>query len=120
MTDSTLYGLASLVIGGIVSIAVAWISRPKPPEPLPAQAADRALEGADLTTVPGLAAVVLQQNQRISDLEEREEEAREHASMQDRVIAALRRYVLQLQGALTRAGTEVPEPEGEDRRLIQG
>ncbi|WP_037616480.1 hypothetical protein [Streptomyces aureus] len=122
MSSGTLSGLASLIIGGLVSIAVAWISRPKAPPGPPVQerVQDRALEGADLTTVPGLAAVLVEQHTRISELEDREEQAREHASMQDRVIAALRRYVLVLQETVRRAGTEVPEPADEDARLIQG
>ncbi|MER5653417.1 hypothetical protein ABT076_10420 [Streptomyces sp. NPDC002131] len=122
MNESTLYGAVSIIVGGLVSIAVAWISRPRIPveQSLQERPADRALENADLTTVPGLAAVVLQQNTRISELEDREEQARQHASRQDKVIAALRRYVLVLQETIRGAGTSVPEPVAEDRELIQG
>ncbi|MFB7776937.1 hypothetical protein [Streptomyces bauhiniae] len=123
MSDG-LYGLLSIVLGGIVSIIVARISRPAPAPPPPPVSLEKkerpVLEGADLSTVPGLAAVMVRQETRIGHLEEQVAQAREHSLFQDRVIAALRRYALLLEGALTRSGTPVPEPEDGDKELIRG
>ncbi|MFD7884106.1 hypothetical protein ACFV3N_16905 [Streptomyces bauhiniae] len=118
-----LYGLLSIVLGGIVSIIVARISRPTPtpPPPVSLEKKERpVLEGADLNTVPGLASVLVRQEKRIGDLETQVAQAREHSLLQDRVIAALRRYALLLEGALTRSGTPVPEPEDGDKEIIRG
>ncbi|MFD4788788.1 hypothetical protein ACFWN1_17345 [Streptomyces sp. NPDC058459] len=117
-----MYGLLSIVLGGIVSVIVARISRPTPPasSPVSLEKKPTALDGADLKTVPGLAAVLIRQETRIGDLETQVAQAREHSLFQDRVIAALRRYALLLEGALTRSGTPVPEPEDGDKELIRG
>ncbi|MGW2209898.1 hypothetical protein [Streptomyces sp. NPDC001781] len=124
MSDG-LYGLLSIVLGGIVSIIVARISRPAPAPPPPPVSLEKKerespLAGADLSTVPGLASVLVRQETRIGHLEEQVAQAREHSLLQDRVIAALRRYILLLEGALTRSGTPVPEPENGDKELIHG
>ncbi|MEV8042474.1 hypothetical protein AB0P02_01335 [Streptomyces griseoluteus] len=124
MSDG-LYGLLSIVLGGIVSIIVARISRPAPAPPPPPVSLEKkeresALAGADLSTVPGLASVLVRQEERIGHLEDQVEQAQEHSLFQDRVIAALRRYALLLEAALTRSGTPVPEPEDGDKELIRG
>ncbi|MGW2267056.1 hypothetical protein [Streptomyces koyangensis] len=114
MSDGTLLGAASIVVGGIASVVVAWISRPR------AAPTDADPPDGDLSTVAGIATVVAQQQQSIVRLEAAQARQREHSAAQDRTITALRRYVLALQGALRRSGTPIPEPEPEDADLIRG
>ncbi|MFB7285423.1 hypothetical protein [Actinacidiphila glaucinigra] len=114
MSDGTLYGLASLVLGGAFSMGVAWVSRPKQEQPKPAG------EGPDLSTVAGLADAVVALHERGETQDERITEL-EEAQRQDRLrIGAFRRYLGVLQTALRRAGLPVPEPAPEDRELING
>ncbi|MFI5755611.1 hypothetical protein [Streptomyces sp. NPDC051569] len=111
MGDGTLYGLGSLLIGGAFSVVVAWISRPAPPTPQDVPAAIEPDDGR-LTTVEGIAAVVVQQGRRIHQLEA------EQAGTTARV-GALTRYVRVLKGTIASLGGEVPEPVHEDRHLIE-
>ncbi|MGX9921800.1 hypothetical protein ACWIG4_18320 [Streptomyces sp. NPDC002248] len=111
MGEGTALGALSVVVGGIASVVVAWISKPR----------DRADDGEpDLSTLAGIAAVVTEQQQRIRDLEAAQVAQREHAAVQDRTIGALRRYVLRLQAALRSTGAPVPEPDPDDADLIRG
>ncbi|MFC8176517.1 hypothetical protein [Streptomyces sp. NPDC057325] len=105
--QSELTGVLSILVGGLVSVVVAWISRPRPRKDESEEEEPR----QDLTTIAGIAAVVAEQGVRISELEA----AREHDG---RVIAALRRYVLALKTAMRTAGVEPPEPAPDDVPLI--
>ncbi|MFJ4434616.1 hypothetical protein [Streptomyces sp. NPDC088923] len=113
MGEGTALGALSVVVGGIASVVVAWISKPRDRD----EGGDRE---QDLTTLAGIAAVVTEQQQRIRDLEAAQVAQREHAAVQDRTIGALRRYVLRLQAALRSTGAPVPEPDPDDADLIRG
>lgn len=113
LTDSTT-GLIAILVGGAVSIAVAWISRPRP------VVADGPADAPDLTTIAGIAAVVAQQGEQLREAEDRIEGLEAARVADGRVIRALRRYVAQLQEALRQLGTEVPEPSEDDAPLIKG
>ncbi|MFJ3170648.1 hypothetical protein ACIPJK_07660 [Streptomyces roseus] len=113
LTESTT-GLIAILVGGAVSIAVAWISRPRP---APADAPD---DAPDLTTITGIARVVAQQGEQLREAEARIQGLEIAREADGRVIRALRRYVAQLQEALRQLGTEVPEPAPDDAPLIKG
>ncbi|WP_432114004.1 hypothetical protein [Streptomyces sp. S1] len=109
-------GVLSILVGGVVSVAVAWISRPRIRKETDEEEPDGSRQ--DLTTIAGIAAVVAEQGEearrqsaRISELEA----ARAHDG---RVIAALRRYVLALKSVMREAGVEPPEPAPDDVPLI--
>ncbi|MFB7831996.1 hypothetical protein [Streptomyces sp. NPDC056056] len=118
MQSEVVTGVLSILVGGVVSVAVAWISRPR------ARKADEEEQDSgsrrDLTTIAGIAAELVQQGEelraagaRITELET----ARQHDA---RVIAALRRYVLALKTAMRDARVEPPEPAPDDAPLIAG
>ncbi|MFE7509765.1 hypothetical protein ACFU8I_00765 [Streptomyces sp. NPDC057540] len=117
MQVETVTGILSTLVGGVVAVAVAWISRPQQSkEPEDAGAEPR----RDLKTIAGIAAELVRQgdtlraaDDRITDLEA----GREHDA---RVISALRRYVLALKTAMRVAGVEPPEPAPDDAPLIAG
>ncbi|MFF4848015.1 hypothetical protein [Streptomyces sp. NPDC001194] len=113
LTESTT-GLIAILVGGGVSIAVAWISRPHPAP------AARPEDGPDLTTIAGIAAVVAQQGDQLRDAGDRIDDLEAAREADGRVIRALRRYVAQLQEAFRQLGTEVPEPAPDDAPLIKG
>ncbi|RLL67002.1 hypothetical protein D7M15_09130 [Streptomyces sp. Z26] len=95
-------GLAVTAAGGVTT---AWLGRGR--EQLvrvPAAGADEP-PPADLTTITGLATAVTQQQRQIDRMEARD--------------GALRRRVRSLEAALTAAGVPVPEPDPDDRRLIE-
>ncbi|MFD7964103.1 hypothetical protein ACFV5J_25200 [Streptomyces zaomyceticus] len=114
-------GALSILVGGVSAVAVAWISRPGARKQGPGDEAVEAVETRpDLTTIAGIAQVVVQQGEdarkdrgRISELEA----GRQHDA---RVIGALRRYVLALKTAMRDAGVEPPEPAPDDAPLIAG
>ena len=100
-TSGGLYGYASLLIGGLVAVAVAWISRARgEPEP-------------DLSTVEGLAVELVRVRGRLATLETEQEHTAD-------VMAAQGRYIVALKGALRGAGLPVPDPLPADARLING
>jgi len=119
MQSEVVTGVLSILVGGVVSVAVAYVSRPGARKAEPSEA-EPSEARPDLTTIAGIAQVVVQQGEdarkdraRIAELEA----AREHDA---RVIAALRRYVLALKGAIRDAGLEPPEPAPEDAPLVAG
>ncbi|MFF5421790.1 hypothetical protein [Streptomyces misionensis] len=108
-------GVLSILVGGVVSVAVAWISRPRARKP------DEEVEAEprqDLTTIAGIASVVAQQGERVRQQEARITELEAGRAHDSQVIAALRRYVLALRSALQDAGAETPEPAPADAHLI--
>ncbi|MGW4705005.1 hypothetical protein [Streptomyces sp. NPDC004285] len=119
MQSEVVTGVLSILVGGVVSVAVAWISRPGARKP-PDDEAESTEVRPDLSTIAGIAQVVVQQGEdarkdrgRITELEA----AREHDA---RVIGALRRYVLALKTAMRDRGMEPPEPAPDDAPLIAG
>lgn len=96
-----LYGYASLLIGGLVAVLVAWISRARgEPEP-------------DLSTIEGLAAELVRVRGRLRTVETEQQ----HAGAR---LAAHGRYITILQDALRGAGVPVPPPDPADAPLIHG
>ncbi|MFE1350040.1 hypothetical protein [Streptomyces sp. NPDC058757] len=116
MQGEAVTGVLSILVGGVVSVAVAWISRPRARKP------DEEVEAAeprqDLTTIAGIAAVVAQQGEKVREQDARISELEAGREQDGRVIAALRRYVLALRAALQEAGAEPPEPAPDDVHLI--
>ncbi|MGW6418855.1 hypothetical protein [Streptomyces sp. NPDC055055] len=120
MQSEVVTGVLSILVGGGVSVAVAWIGRPGARKPPDEEAAEPAEARPDLSTIAGIAQVVVQQGEdarkdraRITELEA----GREHDA---RVMAALRRYVLALKTAMRDRGMEPPEPAPDDAPLIAG
>ena len=117
--DGTLFGLLSILAGSVTSIVIALVTRSKGSEPdggpsAPAlvSAMEDDPDDADLTTVEGIARMVVRQGRRIRQLEA--------ASATDRArIGALYRYMLVLKGTITRLGAPVPEPDPRDADLIE-
>jgi uncharacterized coiled-coil protein SlyX len=116
MQSEAVTGVLSILVGGVVSVAVAWISRPRARKP------DEEVEAAeprqDLTTIAGIASVVAQQGEKVRQQEARITELEAGRAHDSQVIAALRRYVLALRSALQDAGAETPEPAPADAHLI--
>ncbi|MFD0429411.1 hypothetical protein ACFQ60_22295 [Streptomyces zhihengii] len=110
MNENTLYGLASLIIGGGFSVIVAMVSRPRPAA---AEVTAEQPEGS-LSTIADIASVVAAQGKRINELEAGQDAAREREAGQDRVIRALRRYVIVLQETIRGSGIPVPDPTPDD------
>jgi hypothetical protein len=119
MQTEAVTGALSILVGGVSAVAVAWISRPRARKD-PEGETEAAEARPDLTTIAGIAQVVVQQGEdarkdraRITELEAgRERDAR--------VIAALRRYVIALKTAMRERGVEPPEPAPDDAPLIAG
>ncbi|BBB00563.1 hypothetical protein RVR_10562 [Actinacidiphila reveromycinica] len=99
-TDGGLYGYVSLLLGAVVAVVVARISRTRDDEP-------------DLSTVEGLARELVRVRQRLADIEA----AQQHAGNR---LAAHGRYITVLQDALRGAGLPVPDPAAADAQLITG
>ncbi|MEW2545141.1 hypothetical protein AB0910_05050 [Streptomyces sp. NPDC047002] len=109
MDDSTtLYGAASIVLGGLFAFLTALVGRPRdrPDRPEPGEP-----DPEQLTTVAGIAAVVTQQ-QRLRDLETEQT----HTTAR---VGTLTRYVRTLKAALRSVHVPVPEPDPGDRHLIE-
>ncbi|MFD6874543.1 MULTISPECIES: hypothetical protein [unclassified Streptomyces] len=122
MISEALMGAVSITIGGLASVAVALISRPRP---APADGAPD--DGPDLTTITGIAKVVARQGEQLlqqgEDLREagvRIEQLETGRAADGRLIRALRRRCTQLEAALRQLGAEVPEPAPDDAPLIKG
>lgn len=96
-----LYGYASLIVGGMVAVMVAWVSRA------------RGEAEPDLSTIEGLAAELVRVRQRLADVEAKQLHA-------DARVAAHGRYITVLQDALHRARVPVPDPAPADAHLING
>ncbi|WP_327403812.1 hypothetical protein OG194_29525 [Streptomyces sp. NBC_01288] len=117
--DGTLFGLLSILAGSVTSIVIALVTRSKggeldtgPSAPALAPAMEDDPDDADLTTVEGIARMVVRQGRRIRQLEA--------ASATDRArIGALYRYMLVLKSTITRLGAPVPEPDPRDADLIE-
>ncbi|MFF6985582.1 hypothetical protein [Streptomyces sp. NPDC010273] len=117
--DGTLFGLLSILAGSVTSIVIALVTRSKGGEPETGPSAPALTpvveddpDDADLTTVEGIARMVVRQGRRIRQLEA--------ASTTDRArIGALYRYMLVLKGTITRLGAPVPEPDPRDANLIE-
>ncbi|MEV7584378.1 hypothetical protein [Streptomyces erythrochromogenes] len=107
-------GAMSITVGGLASIAVAWISRPR------AAPATEDTAGPDLTTIAGIAAVVAQQGEKLGAAEQRIGELETGRATDGRLIRALRRRCAQLEEALRQLGAAVPEPAPDDAPLIKG
>lgn len=101
-SPETWLGLLAVAITTAGAVAMKWLGRR---QGLPvAESAD--LDGADLTTIAGIAQVVSRQSLKISALETR--------------VAAQGRYQRLLETALRDAGLPVPRPDPEDEPLIRG
>lgn len=117
--DGTLFGLLSILAGSVTSIVIALVTRSKagesdagPTAPMLVPVAEDDADDADLTTVEGIARMVVRQGRRIRQLEA--------ASATDRArIGALYRYMLVLKATITRLGAPVPEPDPRDADLIE-
>jgi hypothetical protein len=112
--DMTLYGLIAIVAGSVTSVAIALINRDRPDEDPPAlgpAAAVEDLADPDLTTVEGIARMVVRQGRRIRQLE--------LAQADDRArIGAMSRYMHVLKQKIREMGGSVPEPDPRDAPLI--
>ncbi|MEU2077091.1 hypothetical protein [Streptomyces sp. NPDC013489] len=117
MQIETVTGGLSTLIGGVVAVAVALISRPR-------QAKEGDVDGEeprrDLTTIAGIAAELVRQGDELRTAEGRITELETGRQHDARVIAALRRYVLALKTAMRQSGVEPPEPAPDDAPLIAG
>lgn len=102
MADGTggLYGYMALIIGAMVSVTVARISRTREDEP-------------DLSTIEGLAAELVRLRGRVATLETERTKDRQQ-------LAAEGRYRRRLTAALAAAGLPVPDPDPEDIPLLRG
>ncbi|MFH9215489.1 hypothetical protein [Streptomyces globisporus] len=116
MSEGTLYGLASLVVGGGFSVAVAWVSRPRSARPEEADAVEA--ERQELTTVEGIASVVVQQGRRIHQQDLRIDQLQEEQAGTVATVGALTRYVRVLRSTISGLGHPVPAPAPEDAHLI--
>ncbi|MFD5370832.1 hypothetical protein [Streptomyces sp. NPDC127103] len=117
MQSEAVTGVLSILVGGVVSVAVAWISRPR------ARKADEEEDTGsrrDLTTIAGIAAELVQQGEELRAAEGRITELETGRQHDARVIGALRRYVLALKTVMRQAGVEPPEPAPDDASLIAG
>ncbi|MEU6294996.1 hypothetical protein [Streptomyces erythrochromogenes] len=114
MLNEATMGALSIMVGGLASIAVAWISRPRKAP------ADGPEDGPDLTTIAGIAAVVAQQGEKLGAAEQRIDELESGRAADGRLIRALRRRCAQLEEALRQLGAAVPEPAPDDAPLIKG
>ncbi|MEE1813713.1 hypothetical protein PUR59_01485 [Streptomyces sp. SP18ES09] len=119
MQSEAVTGVLSILVGGVVSVAVAWISRPR------ARKTDEEEQGEsasrrDLTTIAGIAAELVQQGEDLRAATGRITELEAARVYDARVIGALRRYVLALKTAMRTAGVEPPEPVPDDAPLIAG
>lgn len=99
-TEGGLYGWASLLLGAVVAVLVARVSRTHDDEP-------------DLSTVEGLAAELVRVRRRLSTLEA--ERARDVAR-----LGAEQRYRRSLVAAFREQGLPVPEPDPDDAALLLG
>ncbi|WP_262058506.1 hypothetical protein [Streptomyces sp. STR69] len=111
--DMTLYGLIAIVAGSVTSVAIALINRDRPDEDPPALglAIVEDLADPDLTTVEGIARMVVRQGRRIRQLE--------LAQADDRArIGAMSRYMHVLKTTIRTLGGSVPEPDPRDAHLI--
>ncbi|SFF11261.1 hypothetical protein SAMN05216251_108207 [Actinacidiphila alni] len=99
----TWLGVLAIAITTAGAVVMKWINRGRPEVQL-YEPAD--LDGADLTTIAGIATVVSRQSLKISALEAK--------------TAAQGRYQRVLVAALLRAGVPVPDPDPEDEPLIRG
>ncbi|MFE4311486.1 hypothetical protein ACFRR6_36135 [Streptomyces sp. NPDC056891] len=117
MQIETVTGVLSTLVGGVVAVAVAWISRPrqsKEPDD------DGTEPRRDLTTIAGIAAELVRQGDELRTAEGRITELETGRQHDARVIAALRRYVLALKTVMRQSGVEPPEPAPDDAPLIAG
>ncbi|MFD0053054.1 hypothetical protein ACFVHR_04920 [Streptomyces sp. NPDC127168] len=111
----TLYGLLAIVAGSVTSVAIALINRdrgePADPGGVQGPAAAEDVDDPDLTTVEGIARMVVRQGRRIRQLEV--------AQADDRArIAAMSRYMHILKQTIRTLGGSVPEPDPRDVHLI--
>ncbi|MFE5544551.1 hypothetical protein [Streptomyces sp. NPDC057677] len=118
MQSEVVTGVLSILVGGGVSVAVAWIGRPR------AKKSDEEVEDSgtrrDLTTIAGIAAELVQQGEELRAATSRITELEAGRQHDARVIGALRRYVLALKTAMRDARVEPPEPAPDDASLIAG
>ncbi|MFJ2731383.1 hypothetical protein [Streptomyces sp. NPDC087317] len=108
----TAYGLLAILAGSVTSVVIALINRDRadPPEPGPAPAIED-VDDPDLTTVEGIARMVVRQGRRIRQLEV--------AQADDRArLGAMSRYMHVLKQTIRQLGGEVPEPDPRDAHLI--
>ncbi|MEU8710930.1 hypothetical protein [Streptomyces sp. NPDC048663] len=105
----TLYGLLAILAGSVTSVVLAVINRDRPDPP--AEAVVEEVNDPDLTTVEGIARMVVRQGRRIRQLEVAQADA------QDR-IGAMSRYLHTLKQTIRQLGGSVPEPDPRDAHLI--
>jgi hypothetical protein len=105
-----------IILGILASAGVvlaARVARPPKEQPVP--------HGQqDLTTISGLAEVLVRQGEQIEELQRQHAEHEAHARIQDLTIRALRRWATALQEALRSTGADVPDPHPEDVAYING
>ncbi|MBP2583048.1 hypothetical protein J3A78_003526 [Streptomyces sp. PvR006] len=110
-------GVLSTLVGAVVAVAVAWISRPRQAK----ESEDAGDEPRrDLTTIAGIAAELVRQGEELRTAEGRITELEAGRVHDARVIGALRRYVLALKTVMRDRGVEPPEPTPDDAPLIAG
>ncbi|WNI16603.1 hypothetical protein [Actinacidiphila sp. ITFR-21] len=103
---TTWYAVAALAITTGGAVLTAWLARGRDQAPIQMPAGQRdALAGADLTTIAGIASVVVEQSQRITGTEAR--------------VGALSRYVTTLKDTIRDLGGDPPDPDPADRPLIE-
>jgi hypothetical protein len=105
----TLYGLLATLGGSAAAVLIALINRDRgDPEP---GVLEEAADDPDLTTVEGIARMVVRQGRRIRQLE--------LAQADDRArIGAMSRYMHVLKQTIRQLGGSVPEPDPHDAHLI--
>jgi hypothetical protein len=111
-SDMTLYGLLATLGGTAASVLIAFINRDRadPPD-AGGPALEEAADDPDLTTVEGIARMVVRQGRRIRQLEV--------AQADDRArIGAMSRYMHVLKQTIRSLGGSVPEPDPHDAHLI--
>ncbi|MYS15149.1 hypothetical protein [Streptomyces sp. SID4982] len=114
-SSMTLYGLIAIVAGSITSIAIALINRPRgepATEPAALAAVVEETDDPDLTTVEGIARMVVRQGRRIRQLEQAQADDRER-------MGAMTRYMHVLKDKIRELGGVVPEPAPRDAHHIE-
>lgn len=112
--DMTLYGLIAIVAGSVTSVVIAFINRDRPDAespPVLGPAVPENVDDPDLTTVEGIARMVVRQGRLIRQLQlaDQDKQAR---------LGAMSRYMHVLKTTIRTLGGSVPEPDPRDAPLI--
>ncbi|MGW4670063.1 hypothetical protein [Streptomyces sp. NPDC004324] len=113
-SDMTLYGLLATLGGSLAAIVIALINRDRSDttDTPTTVASVEETDDPDLTTVEGIARMVVRQGRRIRQLEV--------AQADDRAkLGAMSRYMHVLKQKIREMGGSVPEPDPRDSHLIE-